>query len=155
MKRKVPKPPGQKPYRELPFEKMPAWYHELVYRSAAFNLSLRQLALILGKNHNTIMKVLRLKEVQKAIAAEKARQRKPMERQLEAIDALAISQVHDLLLRKTTQPSVLASIAAKHLVGRGFYVTTHHVAERIEHTGEVKVVIAPELEDKPPEEKKP
>lgn len=149
MKRKVPKPKKRKPYRDLPFEKMPAWYHELVYRSAAFNLSLRQLGLVLGKNYNTIFRVLKLENVQKAIAAEKARQRAPREKQLTAIDALAINRVKEMLEEGRAQDGVLASLAAKHLKGRGIYIDN----EKVDHSGEIKVVIEKELVDKPAEKK--
>ena len=122
----------------------------MIYQAATYNLSLRQLARLLRKNPNTIMKALRMENVKEAIKVEKLKARRPREKQMETIDTIAINRVEDILKTADAEPSTIVNLLVKHLKGRGIYVEN----EKVEHGGHVTVTIAPELEDKPPEEKK-
>jgi hypothetical protein len=40
----------RKPYADMSIEKLPLWYHELIYEAATYTLNVRQLATKLQKN---------------------------------------------------------------------------------------------------------
>ena len=65
------------------------------------------------------------------------------------IDSTAINRIEHYL-KTSRDAGLIATLAVKHLKGRGIYVDN----EKMEHTGKIEVVIEKELVDAPPEEKK-